>query len=63
LNRYLDISASNEKIGYSYKEPNEQLHSLVTSLENLTHLDISGTNLAGPRKFNLNQILSFQLTI
>jgi len=56
LNRYLDISASNEKIGYSYKEPNEQLHSLVTSLENLTHLDISGTNLAGPRKFNLNQI-------
>ncbi|KAI1309475.1 Protein zer-1 -like protein [Halotydeus destructor] len=47
--RYLDISASNDRYGHGYKHPDEQLSELVVSLPNLTHLDISGTNLAGQR--------------
>ncbi|XP_055700674.1 protein zer-1 homolog [Phlebotomus papatasi] len=43
----LDLSVSNP-IGYGiYKDPNVLLANLVESLPLLTHLDISGTNLAG----------------
>lgn len=50
--RYLDISTSNDRHGHSYKHPESQLEVIALGLVNLTHLDISGTNLAGPRKFN-----------
>lgn len=43
----------NNSIGncrHGYKQPDDQLALLVQSLPALTHLDISGTNLAGPRK-------------
>lgn len=46
---YLDISASNDHYGHGYKHPEDQLQLLSLGLPNLTHLDISGTNLAGPR--------------
>ncbi|VVD02799.1 unnamed protein product [Leptidea sinapis] len=42
----LDLSHSNESSG-AYVNPNDVLSRLVTSLPHLTHLDISGTNLAG----------------
>lgn len=48
--RFLDISTSNDRHGQSYKDPDKQLLKLVNSLPHLTHLDISGTNLAGPSK-------------
>ncbi|CAG2183367.1 unnamed protein product, partial [Oppiella nova] len=35
--------------GHGYKHPNKQLTLIVNSLPDLTRLDISGTNLAGPR--------------
>lgn len=47
--RCLDISCSNDRYGHGYKHPNKQLTVIVNSLPNLTRLDISGTNLAGPR--------------
>ncbi|RWS28170.1 protein zer-1-like protein [Leptotrombidium deliense] len=47
--RHLDISSSNDRYGHGYKNPDAQLAELVNSLSHLTHLDISGTNLAGPR--------------
>ncbi|RWS15684.1 protein zer-1-like protein, partial [Dinothrombium tinctorium] len=47
--RHLDISSSNDRYGHNYKHPDQQLAELVTSLPHLKHLDISGTNLAGPR--------------
>ncbi|XP_015792080.1 protein zer-1 homolog isoform X2 [Tetranychus urticae] len=47
--RSLDISSSNERHGHCFKSPDAQLAELVTALPNLTHLDISGTNLAGER--------------
>lgn len=46
--RYLDISASSDRCGHGYKHPEDQLSLLSLGLPNLTHLDISGTNLAGP---------------
>ncbi len=45
----MDISSSyieNDRYGYRYKEPIIQLEMICTCLVNLTHLDISGTNLA-----------------
>ncbi|XP_053206077.1 protein zer-1 homolog isoform X2 [Panonychus citri] len=45
----LDISSSNDRHGHCFKSPDAQLAELVTALPNLTHLDISGTNLAGER--------------
>ena len=48
MNRYLDISTSDERYGHCYKEPIAQLALIVDNLPFLTHLDISGTNLAGP---------------
>lgn len=50
--RFLDISTSNDRYGHSYKHPESQLEVIALGLVNLTHLDISGTNLAGPRKFH-----------
>lgn len=47
--RCLDISTSNDRYGHGYKHPNKQLAMIVENLPNLTSLDISGTNLAGPR--------------
>lgn len=52
LSRSLDISSSNERHGHCFKSPDAQLAELVTALPNLTHLDISGTNLAGERKYS-----------
>ena len=46
--RYLDISASRDQYGHGYKHPEDQLSLISLGLPNLTHLDISGTNLAGP---------------
>lgn len=46
--RYLDISASRDSYGHGYKHPEDQLSLISLGLPNLTHLDISGTNLAGP---------------
>jgi Zyg-11 family protein len=57
VNRYLDISSSNDRYGHGYKHPNKQLAIIVTSLPNLTSLDISGTNLAGPRMSTRNLCL------
>ncbi|XP_064649443.1 protein zer-1 homolog [Lineus longissimus] len=46
--RFLDISHEDEdETTINYKEPEKALRHLVTSLPNLTSLDISGTNLAG----------------
>ena len=45
----LDISASSDQFGHGYRHPEDQLQLLSLGLPNLTHLDISGTNLAGPR--------------
>lgn len=47
--RTLDISSSSES--QDYDEPEMNLAFLVESLPNLIALDISGTNLAGFRKF------------
>lgn len=47
--RYLDISTSNDRYGHGYKHPEDQLQLLSLGLLHLNHLDISGTNLAGPR--------------
>ncbi|CAG2114481.1 unnamed protein product, partial [Medioppia subpectinata] len=47
--RCLDISATDDRCGHVYEEPNEQLALIVNSLPELTRLDISGTNLAGDR--------------
>lgn len=47
--QYLDISASVDTYGHGYKHPEVQLQLISLGLPNLTHLDISGTNLAGPR--------------
>ncbi|CAG2104960.1 unnamed protein product [Medioppia subpectinata] len=47
--RCLDISSTNDRYGHGYKHPNKQLTLIVNSLPELTRLDISGTNLAGPR--------------
>ncbi|CAG7645864.1 unnamed protein product [Allacma fusca] len=44
--RHLDISQSSDNNSI-FREPNELLSTLVTSLPKLTSLDISGTNLAG----------------
>lgn len=44
---YLDISVANSSGYGTYKEPDFLLATLVESLPVLTHLDISGTNLAG----------------
>lgn len=60
--RYLDISSSNDRYGHGYKNPNDQLASIVTNLPNLTRLDISGTNLAGPSKC-MHEFLSMFLLI
>ena len=45
----LDISSSNDRYGHGYKHPNKILTHIMSSLPDLTRLDISGTNLAGPR--------------
>lgn len=44
---YLDISVANSSGYGTYKDPDYLLATLVESLPKLTHLDISGTNLAG----------------
>ncbi|CAG2107636.1 unnamed protein product [Medioppia subpectinata] len=49
--RCLDISATDDRYGHVYGEPNAQLALIVNSLPELTRLDISGTNLAGPRLY------------
>ncbi|KAL5290316.1 ZER1.2 family protein [Megaselia abdita] len=44
----LDISIVNQVTGQgTYDQPDQKLEMLVYNLPNLTHLDISGTNLAG----------------
>uniref|UniRef100_T1GPQ1 Uncharacterized protein n=1 Tax=Megaselia scalaris TaxID=36166 RepID=T1GPQ1_MEGSC len=44
----LDISIVNQATGQgTYDQPDQKLEMLVLNLPNLTHLDISGTNLAG----------------
>ena len=48
--KHLDISQSDEKLGF-YSEPNRTLARLVTGLPGLQSLDISGTNLAGTGAF------------
>ncbi|GBN18201.1 Protein zer-1 [Araneus ventricosus] len=44
--KYLDISNTGHDV-IMYDRPNENLEYIVTSLESLVHIDISGTNLAG----------------
>lgn len=45
--RTLDLSIARANTNGTYKDPNKILSELVENLPNLTHLDISGTNLAG----------------
>lgn len=45
--RTLDMSIAKSNINGNYSQPNRQLTELVENLPYLTHLDISGTNLAG----------------
>lgn len=45
--RYLDLSIAKTTVNGNYTSPNRLLTQLVDSLTQLTHLDISGTNLAG----------------
>ena len=52
--RHLDISQTDKILG-TYKCPNHSLKSLVSSLPNLTSLDISGTNLAGTGSYEDTQ--------
>lgn len=49
--KFLDISQVNQKYGM-FESPNTVLGNLVTSLPNLTGLDISGTNLPGDGTFD-----------
>lgn len=49
--RFLDISQANKKYGM-FESPDTVLADLVSSLPNLTGLDISGTNLAGDGTFD-----------
>ena len=46
--RHLDVSQSTKSWGH-LRDPTQFLETLVTSLPALQSLDISGTNLAGPR--------------
>lgn len=48
--RHLDISNLHDSHN-TYDEPNNRLQKLVEGLPKLMSLDISGTNLAGFRKF------------
>lgn len=43
----LDISTSKSNSSPGYTQPNKALETIVDCLPQLTHLDISGTNLAG----------------
>lgn len=45
--RTLDLSIAKSNISGNYAFPNKQLSDIVESLPYLSHLDISGTNLAG----------------
>lgn len=45
--RTLDMSIAKSNINGTYSDPNRQLAEIVESLPYLTHLDLSGTNLAG----------------
>lgn len=49
--RFLDISQANKKYGM-FESPDSVLADLVSSLPNLTGLDISGTNLPGDGTFD-----------
>ena len=53
LLRHVDVSQCNKSWGH-LREPTLFLETLVTSLPALQSLDISGTNLAGPRPDRLN---------
>ena len=54
LFRHLDISQISKRDGH-YENPNDILRNLVQSLENLSSLDISGTNLAGTSSYETQQ--------
>ena len=56
LLRHLDISQYEKKLGI-YDHPNQCLKSLVTSLPDLTSLDISGTNLAGTGSYEDQRVV------
>lgn len=45
--RTLDMSIAKTNVSGTYSNPNQQLAAIVESLPYLTHLDLSGTNLAG----------------
>lgn len=51
LFRFLDVSQANQKYGV-FESPDATLANLVSSLPNLTSLDISGTNLSGDGTFD-----------
>ena len=56
--RALDISTTSDRYGHGYKHPDDQLQLLSLGLVHLTHLDISGTNLAGPRADHIRGLAS-----
>lgn len=49
--RFLDVSQANQTYGM-FECPDTTLANLVSSLPNLTSLDISGTNLSGDGTFD-----------
>ena len=49
--RYLDVSQANQTYGM-FECPDTTLANMVSSLPNLTNLDISGTNLSGDGTFD-----------
>lgn len=52
--RFLDISQANQKFGL-FENPNSTLSTIVKSLQHLSALDISGTNLPGDGTFDFER--------